>query len=146
MAIRHTVFLLLVGGVIVAGFAFLKAWEYGLVHPVEVPPRPATVPQDAVAIPNIAKTSMYARCWLSDTQPFCEVFAPDGAVVWNERFRPDRPGAVISPEQLQIDTIRTQARDFIALTNGTYLLPSTNYEDHQRVLEEQQALLKRYQR
>jgi len=146
MAVRITVskiFLLLVGGVFLTGFAFIKAWDYGLIQPIEVPPRPPTVPQDAVTIPNIAKTSMYARCSSVAGRPYCEVLAPDGTLVWNERFIADDPAVTISPEQLEIDAIRTEGRDFIALKNGRYLLPSTNYDDHKKVLREKLALIKR---
>jgi hypothetical protein len=138
------VFLLLVGGMFLTGFAFIKAWDYGFLQPIEVPPRPPTVPRDAVAIPNIAKTSMYAQCSPVDERPYCEVFAPDGTLIWNERFIADDPAVTISPEQLEIDAIRTQGRDFIALKNGRYLLPSTNDEDHKKVLSEERALIKRY--
>ena len=67
--------------VVLVALVFILAWDYGFTS-LNFQPRPVNVPSDAVEIPNVGKTWMYARCWSSAQQNHCEVFNPDGTLAW----------------------------------------------------------------
>jgi len=97
-------------------------------------PRPATVPEDAVPIPYIAKTRLWAKCWAEGTQNHCRVFDPAGMLLHDDVFLTYGRGTPVAPSDLVIIPERS-GPDYLWLKNGEILLPATNYREHRRNVE-----------
>jgi hypothetical protein len=97
-------------------------------------PKPANVPDDAVPIPYIAKSRLWAKCWVEGTDTRCRIFSSAGKPLQDDVFVRYADKASVAASDLVIVPERS-GPDHLWLKNGEILLPETNYLQHRRNVE-----------
>lgn len=97
-------------------------------------PKPANVPDDAVAIPYIAKSLLWAKCWVDGTHNRCRIFNGAGKLLQDDVFITYSRESSVAAADLVIVPQRS-GPDYLWLKNGEILLPVTNYPEHRRSVE-----------
>jgi hypothetical protein len=97
-------------------------------------PRPANVPDDAVPIPYIAKSRLWAKCWVEGMDTRCRIFNGAGELLQDDVFVTYARRTSVAASDLVVVPERSGA-DYLWLKNGEMLLPQTNYPEHRRNAE-----------
>jgi hypothetical protein len=97
-------------------------------------PRPANVPDDAVAIPYIAKSRLWAECWAEAPQTRCRIFNGAGKLLQDDVFVTYSHETSVAAADLAIVPKRS-GPDYLWLEHGEVILPATNYAEHRRNVE-----------
>ncbi|HEY1308316.1 MAG TPA: hypothetical protein VGF24_32430 [Vicinamibacterales bacterium] len=112
----------------VAAFGLLPHLNMQLWSP---DPKPANVPDDAVAIPYIAQSRLWAKCWVEGTQTRCRIFNGAGTLLQDDVFVTYSRQTSVAVADLGIVPERS-GPDYLWLKNGEILLPETNYLEHRQ--------------
>jgi len=104
-------------------------------------PKPASVPDDAVPIPYIAKSRLWAKCWVEGTDTRCRIFNSAGKLLQDDVFVAYADQTSVAASELTIVPERS-GPDHLWLKNGEILLPETNYPEHRRNVEKLVQALK----
>jgi hypothetical protein len=97
-------------------------------------PKPANVPDDAVPIPYIAKSRLWAKCQLEGADTRCRILNSAGKLLQDDVFVTYAHQASVAASDLAIVPERS-GPDHLWLKNGEILLPKTNYQEHRRNVE-----------
>jgi hypothetical protein len=116
----------------IAAYALLPHLNIQLWSPE---PRPTNVPTDAIPIPYIAKSRLWAKCWTENTQTRCRIFNGAGKLLHDDVFVSYAQGTSVAASDLEIVPERSGA-DYLWLKNGDILLPETNYSGHRQSMEQ----------
>lgn len=99
----------------------------------EEPSRPANVPDDAIRIPYIAKSRLWARCWTERSTTRCQIFDEAGAVIHDDVFLTYENKTPVTASELSLGLVPERSGPYyLWLKSGTILLPQTDFETHRR--------------
>ncbi len=97
-------------------------------------PKPINVPGDAVPIPYVAKSRLWAKCWVEGTDTRCRILNGAGRLLQDDVFVTYARRTAVAASDLAIVPERS-GPDQLWLKNGEILLPQTNYPEHRRNAE-----------
>ena len=97
-------------------------------------PKPGNVPDDAVAVPYVAQSQLWAKCWVERTDTHCRIFNGAGEVLEDDIFITYARQASVASADLAI-VPELSGAEHVWLKTGDILLPQTNYQEHRRNVE-----------